>query len=87
MAAPTRTATPDEAQWVLDQLPERLVADEVTVTALSRDDGAAWFWVYPAEVEIGEIYTTWVVERTTAGVGTVSSFKSRRSASGDVTVP
>jgi hypothetical protein len=87
MAGATREATPEEAGWVLDQLPERLLPDDVIVTALSRDDGTAWFWVYPCDVEIGEIYTTWVVERTVAGVGTVSSFKSRRAASGDVTVP
>lgn len=82
-----RPASPEEAEWVLAALPEPLVAAEVVVTALSREDGAAWFWVYPKDVEIGEIYVTWVVERSTTGVGSVGSFKSRRAASGDVTVP
>lgn len=82
-----RVATQVEAEWVLGTLPDRLDPGEVIVTAMCREDGAAWFWVYPRDVEIGDVYTTWVVERTVTGTGTVGSFRSRRAASGDVTVP
>lgn len=83
----TREATPDEGDWVLRHLPEQYDPADVRVTALCRDDGAAWFWVYPLDVKIGDIYVTWVVERTIEGVGSVGSFRSRRAERGDVTVP
>lgn len=83
----TREATEEEAAWVLGHLPEPWDPNDVRVTALCRDDGAAWFWVYPLDVKIGDIYDTWVVERTVAGAGSVCSFRSRRAERGDVTVP
>jgi hypothetical protein len=82
-----RDATPDETAWVLAQVPDRLDPADVRVHALCRDDGAAWFWVYPRAVELGQLYVTWVVERSVTGEGSVGSFRSRRSARGDVTVP
>ncbi|MEQ1570287.1 MAG: hypothetical protein ABMA64_31925 [Myxococcota bacterium] len=80
-----RDAEPDEIAWVLAQLPERV--DDVLVHALVRDDGAAWFWVYPRDVSVGDLYVTWVVERSAQGAASVGSFRSRRSDRGDVTVP
>jgi hypothetical protein len=87
MSGATRDATPEEVGWVLGQLPEALDPGAVQVNALVRDDGAAWFWVYPRDVALGELFVTWVVERSPAGEGSVGSFRSRRSARGDVTVP
>lgn len=82
-----REATPDEAAWALAQLPEPLPASAVSVHALVREDGAAWFWVYPTEVAVDQLYVTWVVERARGGAVSVGSFRSRRSERGDVTVP
>ncbi|MEQ1505760.1 MAG: hypothetical protein ABMB14_26230 [Myxococcota bacterium] len=82
-----REATADEVRWVLGALPEAMDPEVVSVHALTREDGAAWFWVYPRDVEIGDVYVTWVVERTVAGAASVGSFRSRRSERGDVTVP
>jgi hypothetical protein len=82
-----REATPEEVGWVLAQLPERQEAGRVRVNALVRHDGTAWFWVYPKDVKLGDLYVTWVVERTRAGEASVGSFRSRRSARGDVTAP
>lgn len=87
MSPASREATAEEADWVLSQLPERQDPARVVVQALVRQDGAAWFWVYPKDVQLGDLYTTWVVERTAAGASSVGSFRSRRSARGDVTAP
>jgi hypothetical protein len=87
MSVPSRDATPEEVGWVLAQLPERQQQALVKVNALVREDGTAWFWVYPKDVKLGDLYVTWVVERTRTGEASVGSFRSRRSARGDVTVP
>lgn len=87
MGSIPREATPDEASWVLARLPEPQDPKQVSVQALAREDGTAWFWVYPRDVALGELYLTWVVERNATGDFSVGSFRSRRSERGDVTVP
>jgi hypothetical protein len=87
MHSTSREATAEEIRWVLAQLPERQEPGLVRVNALVRQDGTAWFWVYPKDVKLGDLYVTWVVERTRTGEASVGSFRSRRSARGDVTAP
>ncbi|HHO54272.1 MAG TPA: hypothetical protein ENK18_26235 [Deltaproteobacteria bacterium] len=90
MGEAPREATDEEVREVLSHLPrssEVPSPEEVQVSALCREDGAAWFWVYPIRVAVGDIYLTWVLERTPSGEWSVGSFRSRRTARGDVTVP
>jgi hypothetical protein len=90
MSGGPRDATPDEVAWVLTRLAAESSSadpDTVVVHALVREDGAAWFWVYPKDVAVDELYVTWVLERSASGEASVGSFRSRRSARGDVTVP
>lgn len=82
-----REARAEDVVWVLSKLPERLERERVSVQVLAREDGTAWFWVYPRDVALGELYTTWVVERSASGEAGVGSFRSRRCERGDVTVP
>ncbi len=87
MPTPHRDATDDEIDQVMGQLPQEVESRTVTVSALSRDDGAAWFWVMPRRIPLGDVYQTWVLERAPSGEWTVGSFRSRRTGKGDITVP
>jgi hypothetical protein len=87
MPTPRRDATDEERLEVLEQLPEPVESRSVTISALCREDGAAWFWVMPRAVPLGEVYLTWVLERSPRGEWSVGSFRSRRTGRGDVTVP